>query len=97
MELVTVTLITALVGLFAGGLYRWFVEYAESLKRNSDLKRENVYSQMASITDTAKVKGKYSHYELERFNQLQKEYKHLGGNGASDRLRAELELLPMED
>lgn len=34
---------------------------------------------------------------IERFDQLQKEYKHLGGNGASDRLRAELELLPMED
>lgn len=34
---------------------------------------------------------------IERFDQLQKEYKYLGGNGASDRLRAELELLPMED
>lgn len=33
---------------------------------------------------------------IERFDQLQKEYKHLGGNGASDRLRAELELRPME-
>lgn len=97
MELVIVTLITALVGLFAGGLYRWFVGYTESLIRNYDLKRENVYSHMAQITDTAKVKGKYSHYEIERFDQLQKEYKHLGGNGASDRLRAELELLPMED
>lgn len=97
MELVIVTLITALVGLFAGGLYRWFVDYAESLRRNYDLKRENTYSQMVQITDTAKVKGKYSHYELERFDQLQKEYKYLGGNGASDRLRAELELLPMED
>lgn len=97
MELVTVTLITALVGLFAGSLYSWFVDYADSLRRNYDLKRENAYSQMVQITDTAKVKGKYSHYELERFDQLQKEYKHLGGNGASDRLRAELELLPMED
>ena len=97
MELVIGTLITALVGLFAGGLYRWFVDYAESIRRNCDIKRENAYSQMASITDTAKVKGKYSHYEIERFDQLQKEYKHLGGNGASDRLRAELELLPMED
>lgn len=97
MELVIVTLITALVGLFAGGLYHWFVDYADSLRRNYDLKRENAYSQMVQITDTAKVKGKYSHYELDRFDQLQKEYKHLGGNGASDRLRAELELLPMED
>lgn len=34
---------------------------------------------------------------IERFDQLQKEYKHLGGNDASDRLRAELELLPMGD
>lgn len=34
---------------------------------------------------------------IERFDQLQKEYKHLEGNGAYDRLRAELELLPMED
>ena len=93
MELVIATLITALVGLFAGGLYRWFVDYTESLRRNYDIKRENAYSQMAQITDT----GKYSHYEIERFDQLQKEYKHLGGNGASDRLRAELELLPMED
>lgn len=33
---------------------------------------------------------------IERFDQLQKEYKHLGGNGASDRLRAELELLQTE-
>ena len=97
MELVIVTLITALVGLFAGGLYRLVVDYAESLRRNYDINRENAYSQMVNITDTAKVKGKYSHYEIERFDQLQKEYKHLGGNGASDRLRAELELLPMED
>ena len=97
MELVIVTLITALVGLFAGGLYRWFVDYTESLRRNYDIKRENVYSQLVSIVDTAKVKGKYSHYEIDHFDQLQKEYKYLGGNGASDRLRAELELLPMED
>nr|DAS49713.1 MAG TPA: hypothetical protein [Caudoviricetes sp.] len=97
MEFVIVTLITALVGLFAGGLYRWVVDYAESFRRNYDIKRENAYSHMVQIVDTAKVKGKYSHYEIERFDQLQKEYKHLGGNGASDRLRAELELLPMED
>ena len=34
---------------------------------------------------------------LERFDQRQKKYKHLGGNNVSDRLRAELELLPTED
>lgn len=33
---------------------------------------------------------------IERFDQLQKKYKHLGSNGTSGRLRTELELLPME-
>lgn len=97
MDLIIVTLITAFVGLFAAGMYHHIEDIIKNAIRDNNLRRESLYEDMAHIVDTAKVKGYCGHNDYERFAKLQESYKAHGGNGASDRLKQELDLLPMSD
>lgn len=97
MDFVIVTLITSFVALFAAGLYHYVEDIIKNAIRDNDLRRESTYEDMEHIVDTAKVKGSCNHNDYERFAKLQESYKAHGGNGASDRLKQELDLLPMSD